>query len=286
MWQRARDKNSFIRSFMRQDNLPRNVSKAMMNSKKPLRHVPSWWAPTSPLTSFLDLPAELRNEIYALVLPELCQPGVLIRITRETSRRFFRLHVKLGLLSTCRQIRQEVSSLFWIGPRFVFPYEAATRDVFAQWLLVVGTAGLLHRVRPFLIEASKGSQSDCEICHERLIISLDVSRRKVRVAAASHCCWDTTQVHGVVLQLHALLDFWGGVRWRVRSEHALGFADQVTRFALGPCWYSGFRRVTWELTEPTEDKDDFGVVFERVDEHPRAFWLARNGDGWLDKALC
>lgn len=103
---------------------------------------------------FFRLPAELRNEIYSLVLK--AETPLFV-----STPRYFKVKPMLRLLSVCRQIRSEAGGIFYSDNRFTFHVDPrGTRD--------------LYTLRHFLFLSRSTISSTAHSLVQELNISFDV----------------------------------------------------------------------------------------------------------------
>ncbi|KAI6856412.1 hypothetical protein KC338_g8454 [Hortaea werneckii] len=211
-------------------------------------------------TTFFDLPAEIRNEIYLLALPPYIRNTEQTWMTEETAY-FYKKHFrKFGLLRTCRQTRHEVTSMIWVGRQVVFPYHAShTVQTLGWWLTTLVTADLGHQIPPFALQATKArGTSACQRCCDHFIISIDVLRNRVRVADISWCCWPQEQVLKTLSAVQAVLDVSFGPYQCQSVDTLMRFADMLLVYGLVACWYAG-KDKEWVSDELESEQGDFRI---------------------------
>ncbi|KAI6906221.1 hypothetical protein KC318_g1637 [Hortaea werneckii] len=214
-------------------------------------------------TTFFDLPAEIRNEIYLLALPSHVRNAEQQTwMTEETAYFYKKLFSRSGLLRSCRQARHEVTSMIWVGRQFVFPYHASsTVQILGWWLTTFVTAGLGNQIPPFALQATKADgSSECTTCFDHFIISIDVLRNRIRVADISWCCWPQEQLLKTLSAVQAVLDMSFGPYQQQSADTLMRFADMLLVYGLSACWYSG-KDSEWVSNELETDQGDFRVRF-------------------------
>jgi hypothetical protein len=99
--------------------------------------------------SFLELPAEMRNQIYELLF--LRDEPIRLRASRlDTASRYSMVHAVPGIsiLSSCRQVHAEATAILYSHNAFqISPYappkeEYEPATLTAEWLHNIGTCGI------------------------------------------------------------------------------------------------------------------------------------------------
>ena len=213
-------------------------------------------------TTFFDLPAEIRNEIYLLALPLHIRNTEQTWMTEETAYFYKKLFSKFGLLRTCRQARHEVTSMIWVGRQVVFPYHASsTIQILGWWLTTIVTADLGNQIPPFALQATKApGSSECKTCFDHFIISIDVLRNRIRVADISWCCWPQEQLLKTLSAVQAVLDMSFGPYQQQSADTLMRFADMLLVYGLSACWYAG-KDSEWVSDGLESEQGDFCVRF-------------------------
>lgn len=77
---------------------------------------------------FITLPGELRNRIWSLATVQLEGTDVSEKVAADEP----------GLLATCRQIRNEASSIYYAETTFCLDYDEVDRGISRAWLARIG----------------------------------------------------------------------------------------------------------------------------------------------------
>lgn len=83
---------------------------------------------TAQSSALLALPAELRNTIYHTVL----------KAEDENHEQSQNLSKRIGILQTCRQVREEASSIFFAETTFAFRVSIDGTEKLTAWLTTIG----------------------------------------------------------------------------------------------------------------------------------------------------
>jgi hypothetical protein len=98
--------------------------------------------------SFLELPAEMRNQIYELLFSR--DEPIRLRASRlDTALRYSMVHAVPGIsiLSSCRQVHAEATAILYSQNAFqIWPYASPKEEyepatLTAEWLHNIGTCG-------------------------------------------------------------------------------------------------------------------------------------------------
>lgn len=121
-----------------------------------------------------QLPAEIRNKIYHLVLVHDTPVNICKRSGNSSTRtRNRNRHVSLAaFLQTCRQVRNEAAAIFYKLNTILFVDDylgLTTYRRLAAWLFVLGpdVEGLVRRIR--LGPPSRRAKQDLEECRAHLL---------------------------------------------------------------------------------------------------------------------
>lgn len=135
------------------------------------------------LKSFLDLPAEIRNQVYALAIPT-CQSFNISSYTPQRRSPFLPL---VSLLQTCHQIYSEVTPIVYGSNTFTI----CSPSKLQAWLSSIGPRAS-HLLRKLVIDYDSSAELTLSLIYlEQHRISPDM-RLILRASIWSPCHWEST----------------------------------------------------------------------------------------------